>query len=398
MKIVMVSRYPQHAEKPRGGVESVTVILARALSELDGNAVQVLTLERGKDRLGETELGGAKVRRLLRSKWPLILDINIGPSRRRLVAALNQLKPTVVHFHETWGLGSVPTPCPQIFTVHGFDSANIPAEAGRFSWIRSRLWKIAEKRGFATARQIISISPYVTRQIQPYTNAAIHEIDNPVDPDFFSVERKEEAGRVLCVGWISPRKNTVASVRAFARSLYSGRARKLVLAGVPSDKNYLASVQAEIANAGLAARVEFAGQLNRQQLKDQLSRASVLLLPSLQENAPMAVAEAMAAGVPVITSNRCGMPYMVEHNKSGFLVDPTNELQVSDRLKKLLDHLDLRRRMGSRGREIALARFHPAKVAQKTMRAYQAALAQQAESVATGSVAPDYNSIVLSKD
>src|SRR6185312_11247778 len=371
MKIILVSRYPQQADKPRGGIEAVTVILANALAECRGDSVQVMTLEREKSLLGQSKVGGMNVRRLRRSRWPLFLDINMGPSRRRLAAALREEEPAIVHFHETWGLGGIPMACPQVFTVHGFDSANIPAEAGRFPGLRSKLWKMVESKGFAKTKNIISISPYVTKQIRPYTDATIHEIDNPVDPDFFAVERKAEAGRVLCVGWINARKNTLGSVRAFAKAFKAGHARKLVIAGSAREQNYLDAVKAEIARESLEQHVEFLGQADRQKLKTQLGLASVLLLPSLQENAPMAISEAMAAGVPVIASNRCGMPYMVEDNRSGFLIEPDDVAQIADRLNRLLGSAELRRSMAARGREIAMARFHPAEVAQKTLRVYQ---------------------------
>lgn len=388
MKIAMVSRYPQDPAKPRGGVESVTVILAEALAQVSEGLVTVFTLEHDQSRLGETKFGDVSVRRLLRSKWPMILDVCCGPSRRRLETAFDRTEPTVVHFHETWGLGAVPSACPQVFTVHGFDSANIPAESGRFAGLRSKMWAAVEKRGFAKAKHIISISPYVTKQIRPLTNAVIHEIDNPVDLGFFSVNRKEEAGRVLCVGWISPRKNTLMSVRAFAKSFQAGRARKLVIAGSANDEGYLASVRAEIARAGLGDAVEFAGQINREQLKAELSRAAVLLLPSLQENAPMAVSEAMAIGVPVITSNRCGMPFMVEDGRSGFLVEPTYETQIVDKLNSVLGDERLRREMGARGRQIANERFHPAEVARKTMRVYQSVIEERARIYNGAAAAP----------
>jgi glycosyltransferase involved in cell wall biosynthesis len=387
VKIVMVSRYPQQAEKPRGGVEAVTVTLANALAELGGDSVQVVTLERDQSILGDINVSGVQVRRLLRSNWPFVLDLNFGPSRRRLAATLNELEPSVVHFHETWGLGCLPTRCPQVFTVHGFDSANIPAGDGKFSFVRSKIWKMAETRGFARTKHIISISPYVTKQIRPHTRATIHEIDNPVDPGFFAVERKEEAGRVLCVGWVSARKNTLGSVRAFAKAFHAGKARKLVIAGTAPDKAYLATVETEIAKENLNGAVEFLGQVNRQQLQAELSRASVSLLPSLQENAPMAVAESMAAGVPVITSNRCGMPYMVEDNKSGFLIEPTDEPQIAERLTRLLGNAELRRGMAVRSLEIAKERFHPAEVARKTMRVYQGIIEQRIQA-SNGVAAP----------
>jgi glycosyltransferase involved in cell wall biosynthesis len=379
VKIVMVSRYPQQADKPRGGVEAVTVTLANALAELGGDSVQVITLERERAVLGDSNVSGIAVRRLLRSNWPFVLDLNFGPSRRRLENVLNASEPGVVHFHETWGLGCIPTSCAQVFTVHGFDSENLPAGDGKFAWVRSKVWKMAETRGFARTKHIISISPYVTKQIRPYTQAAIHEIDNPVDPGFFTLTRNEEAGRVLCVGWVSARKNTLGSVRAFAKAFHAGKAKKLVIAGTARDKAYLATVEAEIVKEGLSGAVEFLGQVNRQQLQAELSRASVSLLPSLQENAPMAVAEAMAAGVPVVASNRCGMPYMVEDNKSGFLVEPEDEPQVADRLTRLLGDAGLRRALAARSLEIAKERFHPAEVARKTMRVYQGIIAQRLE-------------------
>lgn len=377
MKIAMVSRYPQDPTKPPGGVESMTVSLAEALAQVAEGSVTVFTLERDRSRLGEKKVGDVSVRRLLRSPWPMILDVCCGPSRRRLETVLDRMGPSIVHFHETWGLGAVPSTCPQVFTVHGFDSVNIPVEGGRFAGLRSKMWATVEKRGFAKAKHIISISPYVTRQIRPLTNAMIHEIDKPVDLSFFSVNRNEEPGRVLCVGWINPRKNTLMSVRAFAKSFQVGRARKLVVAGVAIDEAYMVSVQAEIARLGLRDAVEFAGQINREQLRAELSRAAVLLLPSLQEDAPMAVAEAMAIGVPVITSNRCGMPYMVEDGRSGFLVEPTYEAQIVEKLNRVLGDEELRCEMGARGRQIANERFHPAEVARKTMRVYQSVIEER---------------------
>ena len=93
-------------------------------------------------------------------------------------------------------------------------------------------------------------------------------------------------------------------------------------------------------------------------------------LTSLEENSPMGVEEAMAASVPVVTSNRCGIPYMVCDGESGFLVDPNNPDDVARRLGQLLKNGELRRSMGAKGREIALDRFCPSKVAARTREVY----------------------------
>ena len=93
-------------------------------------------------------------------------------------------------------------------------------------------------------------------------------------------------------------------------------------------------------------------------------------LTSLEESSPMGAEEAMAASVPVVTSNQCGIPYMVCDEESGFLVDPNNPDDVTRRLGQLLKNGELRRSMGAKGREIALDRFCPSKVADRTLEVY----------------------------
>lgn len=95
----------------------------------------------------------------------------------------------------------------------------------------------------------------------------------------------------------------------------------------------------------------------------------------------MAIAEAMAVGVPVIAANRCGMPYMIEEGGSGYLIDPENTEQIGARLAAILADPELAAAMGRRGREIAEARFHPDAVARKTRDVYYALCGRQVEPV-----------------
>ena len=85
----------------------------------------------------------------------------------------------------------------------------------------------------------------------------------------------------------------------------------------------------------------------------------------------MAIAEAMAAGIPVIASNRCGMPYMIRKGQTGFLIDSESTEQIADRLAKLVGSPQLCQQMGQAGRRVAMERFHPHAVAQKTKAVYK---------------------------
>jgi glycosyltransferase involved in cell wall biosynthesis len=371
MKVLLFSRYPKNAEKPKGGIESVTVILSQGLSLLKDIDLHVVTFdpEIEKDEMEKTD--GITIHRLVPSGWPQILDILFGPGRRKLVKKINQIKPDIVHAHESLGLNLSSLKIPFIFTVHGFDHANIPAEGRPYPKIRGMLWEFVEKYCLGKLKHIISISPYVTKMIEPHSGANIHEIDNPVDGKFYDLNRKNEPGRILCVGWINERKNTLGAVKAFSEVIRSGINGKLVIAGMSKKPKYMEKIIKEMDKNGNASKVEILGHIDRHKLMEELTKANLLLLPSYQENAPMAIAEAMAAGVPVIASNRCGMPFMVEEGESGYLVEPDNVEQIADRIRRIVSSEQLTGRMGKKGKEIALRRFHYKVVAEATIKVYE---------------------------
>lgn len=372
MKIVLFSRYPEEYDSPHGGVESVTVILARALARIRGFEIHLITLEKKYSKEHKEQDGEVTIHRLPGSGWPQIVDILCGPGRKRLIEKIRQIAPDIVHSHETCGLTLGHLSIPHVFTVHGFDHANIPAEGRRdVGKVRSLLWKGIEKYGMGGQKDIFSISPYVRAMIEPLTRANIYDIDNPIDERFFDLNKTKEHGRVLCVGWINERKNTLGSVKAFARALAHGCSGTLAIAGQASEPAYMEKVKAEIQQSGIENNVEFLGHISHARLSEELARASVFMLPSLQENAPMAISEAMAASVPVIASNCCGMPYMVAEGKSGYLIDPLDTKQIAEKMAHLLTDSKLCGQFGTKGHEIALQRFHPDVVADKTKKVYE---------------------------
>ena len=372
MKVAIFTRYATELGRPRGGVEVCTGILARALARFDDLDIHVITLEPGRPQVAIDYDESVTVHRLPGSRWPQIIDILVGPGRRYLLQYIkDNLQPDILHTHETYGLALGTISVPHVFTVHGFDHANLVAESARFCWARSKLWALVQRRGFAKQRHIISITPYVRKMLEPLTSAMIHDINIPVSEHFFKIEPRPEPGRILCVGWIDERKNTLMAIQALARLVHRNPEAKLVLVGDSRDSEYRDRLQAFVSKHRLEANVEFFGYADHTQLADQLSRASVLVLPSRQENSPAAVAEAMAAGVPVVAANRCGMPYMIDEGKTGFLVDPESTEQISQRLAQLVGSQQLCQQMGQAGREKAMEHFHPHAVALRTRAVYE---------------------------
>jgi len=261
-------------------------------------------------------------------------------------------------------------PIPRVFTIHGFIYGDTLVSGERLAWLRSRIWRLIETSGWAHQPHIISISPYVRERLAGIARGVIHDVENPISEAFFDLPHDERKGTIFSAALVCPRKNTLGLVEAFARLRAAGIDSELRLAGSISDPPYGRRVQERIRDLGLAGDVVLLGGLNSHQIQRELATASVFALVSREENAPMGISEAMAVGVPVVASNRCGMPYMISHGETGFLVDPLDPDDIARRLGSLLRDDALRAAMGKRARNAARERFHPAAVARRTRDVY----------------------------
>lgn len=99
------------------------------------------------------------------------------------------------------------------------------------------------------------------------------------------------------------------------------------------------------------------------------------MLPSRQENAPIVIAEAMAAGVPVVATRVGGIPEMVVENKTGFLYSSGDIKHLVTCLEKLLNFPSLVNNFGERAKDLARMRYHPDIVARQTIEVYNSILA-----------------------
>jgi glycosyltransferase involved in cell wall biosynthesis len=214
----------------------------------------------------------------------------------------------------------------------------------------------------------------VRERLNGIARGKIHDIENPIASACFDVERRESGLTVFSAAVICRRKNTLALVEAFARVVKAGGNARLRLAGPVTEPAYGALLDQRISELGLGSRIDRLGSIDAAAVRRELTAASVFALVSLEENAPLGIEEAMAAGVPVVASNRCGMPYMVQHGETGYLVDPREVKDIAGRLTALLEDARLRRMMGDASRAVARARSHPDVVGRRTRDVYLEAM------------------------
>jgi glycosyltransferase involved in cell wall biosynthesis len=380
MRIVLGTVYPYDESQVRGGVEAAALSLADALAKHDDLDLHVVSCQGNLKRSFSERRGRATFHWLATGRhFNGIRAATLSPWRLKKI--YEHINPDIIHaqgFSE-YALAA-PANIPMVLTIHGVELF-VPAmrKAGRFRgsvgiyrrWIESRIFR----RSLARACAVISIAGRYVPQVMGklLDGKPVYEIANPVDVGAWEAGPKAHDldDRILCVGEINEAKNTLGLVRAFAEVAGQRPSATLFLAGGIGDPGYFKQVRREATRLGLQGKVTFCGRLDQSQLKSAYARASLVVLASIQETAPMALAQAMAAGKPVVATKAGGIPWMVEDGKTGILVDLGDLQALAERIINLLQDRVLREKMGRAAREAAQQRFSSEKVAHQTIQAYR---------------------------
>jgi alpha-maltose-1-phosphate synthase len=214
-----------------------------------------------------------------------------------------------------------------------------------------------------------------SRAVGDYIRAACHvdgtkieTIPYPVDTLRFtppSVQPQEPL--ILFVGRVERRKGADVLMRAIPLIWAQHPESEFVFVGGVCD-----DVKEQV--AAMAARVRFLGVRPREELVGWYQRAAIFVAPSLWDNSPNTIYEAMACATPVVASRVGGIPELVDDGETGLLVPPGDESGLADALLALLDEPTRRERMGQRGRGKVVAEYGVDKIQTKTLGFYERAL------------------------
>lgn len=251
---------------------------------------------------------------------------------------LNTTRP--MHFFSPGFNAPLDRPCDFSFTIHDLIHLEFPAEQSLPKQLYYR-WII--RPATRNASVVFTVSEYSRRRIIEWSGVSENKVvvcSNGVDARFFEPGEKWQHPKpyLLYVGNQKPHKNVESLVRAYARSRVAADI-DLLLTGHFSE-----SVAQVINQEKLHGKVLALGSVPEQDLPALYRGAHALVMPSLHEGFGLPVAEAMAAGTPVLSSNRTSLPEVggdavcyFEPDQLDSMVDALNRL--SDR--ELLQHLRL---------------------------------------------------------
>jgi colanic acid/amylovoran biosynthesis glycosyltransferase len=169
--------------------------------------------------------------------------------------------------------------------------------------------------------------------------------------------RETDPPLVVMIGRFVEKKGHRYGIEAAAQAVRNGCPLKLVIVGDGPLKGHYEKL---IGKLGLTDRVEMPGPLSHSEVVALINRSSVLVAPSVvaknldRESGLIVVKEASACGVPAIGTRHGGIPDIIDHGETGFLVDEHDAQTLGEHLTTLLRDETLRQQMG----RAALAKMH----------------------------------------
>jgi glycosyltransferase involved in cell wall biosynthesis len=237
------------------------------------------------------------------------------------------------------------------------------------------LWKKKIVRYvFEKANRVVVLSHRWAEWAQNTFSAAnVSVVYNPVIyRRNLTFDSRKEA-EILFLGRLGESKGTMDLMDAVSRLTRSHPKIKLLLGG----DGDLDGARSRAQELGIAPRVDILGWVKGDEKEKLLLESTVYALPSYNEGLPMSILEAMAAGLPVVSTKVGGIPEAVRDGVEGFLIEPGDVKALTRRLDMILSDRTLQTKMADAGRKKIEAVFSAQKVVPQMEKLYSAILKRQ---------------------
>jgi len=296
-----------------------------------------------------------RVKRIIRAESPDLLNIHTPvPGLGDIASSVAGERPVVVNYH----MGSL---------------------RKEKSYLNSIIWiyeHVLLKPMLYKAKAIISSSDYVRDGFLADFKYKVQTITPAVDAELFHpAAAAVDAPRIIFVGSLNrseQHKNLRALLAACQRLRASIPDLQLTVVGDGDGRTMYEDVAASL---GLEDMTTFAGRLEHDALAEAYRAAAVFVLPSTNDSFPLVITEAMASGLPVISTRVGGIPTLVDDEVNGLLVAPTDTGQLVGALYRVLTDKDLADRLGKAGRDKAIQSLSWSSRAEMTDRVFRDVLA-----------------------
>lgn len=334
-----------------GGLENYAYHIAKGLEDKYDWEIVVITSnhEEKKDRI--EKLNNIKIYRL--SKWFNISNTPINPMwHLQIKNIIKKEKPDMINAHTpvpfiSDATGRVCGDIPFILTYHT-GSMMLKGKLLKdllIKFYESSILKITLKK----AEKIICSSDFVRVDfLKDYSKKTI-TITPGVDINRFTPGIVDSKNKILFVAGLKKAEKykgleyLLSAVNIIKKNIKDA---KLTVVGEGDCIIYYKKLCKDL---GIEQNVDFKGKLIGKKLVEQYQKTNVFVLPSLYDNCPLVLLEAMACKKPVIGSNVGGIPYLIDNGKNGLIVPPKDSESLAKAIIKTLNNPQLAKKMGENG-------------------------------------------------
>ncbi|WP_242133231.1 glycosyltransferase [Aestuariivivens marinum] len=262
----------------------------------------------------------------LKEKIDVVLA-QYGPTGEAVAAICETLNlPLVVHFH-------------------GYDASikTVIARNNRY------------ENAFRVAQYVVAVSQEMIVDLIALGCPKEKIVYNPCAPQdiFYSVNPTFSVSQFLSVGRFTDKKGPTYTIKAFKQVVAKHPKARLFMAGTGE---LLESCKILVNDLGLQNHIVFLGSIMQQQLLDIMENSLAFVQHSItasngdKEGTPVAIMEASAAGLPIIATRHAGIPDVVKHGETGFLVDERDVNTMGDYMLSLIKNKNLAINLGTCGK------------------------------------------------
>jgi glycosyltransferase involved in cell wall biosynthesis len=221
-----------------------------------------------------------------------------------------------------------------------------------------RKFEIGLDKLVEAARVVVTETDYAEKFLRerfPERADRIHRIYNGLTlAEFGRATFSSDPALIVAIGRLIAKKGFANLIHASALLVDRERSFRCEIFGDGPLENQL---RAQIEELGLQKRVRLLGAKPQPEIKERLAKASVFVMPSMpdadggMDNLPTVIMEAMATGLPVVSTRIGGIPEMVIDNQTGFLVQPEDAVALAGAIERVTNDRSLGRKLGQAGYE-----------------------------------------------
>ncbi len=348
MIVVMLCGFP--FEKERFGVSEHIYQISRSFSEEKNISCHILSMH-GFSKTTKIH-SGLWLHTVKRQIWYYLFP---GLAAKALYKIIRNINPDIVHLQGTTfpysqAAGFASKSFPVVVTVHG----DVAREAAIERNLIRKLWGLFVMRPTMLSvikrhSAVIVCSREMRNGLLKYKNEqdGIFVIPNGFDRHSFyprKEENPEEFPSILYIGGLKKIKGVDILIRALPIVFQKAGMVRVLIAGAGPEQDRLFRLAQELK---IENRIHFLGYVSGEGKIRLIQEAGIVVLPSLFENSPLSVLEAMGCGKPIIASRVGGIPELVENGKTGLLFEAGNHEQLADQIVTLIQDKALRHQYGN---------------------------------------------------